>query len=116
MQRSKLTRFVTTAAILLLAGAAAAHPLEDAVVDAYRLCQKFDVESLEACGFMGGRSPEHTAARTAMRRVYDSRAAFMRKCQDSLERCSEQAEWYIGSGISRFNTVTFETVPPSARR
>jgi hypothetical protein len=116
MPRSKLTRIVTTATLLIWAVPIAAHPLEDAVEQAYRLCERFEVESLEACSVMGGRSPEHTAARMAMRRVYEERNAFIFQCKDGGEQCAHMAEWYIGSGLSRFNTVTFEDAPQRARR
>jgi hypothetical protein len=52
---------------------------------------------------MGGRSPDQSAARKAMLRLYQMRNAFMDECQrgEHLARCTEQSEWYIGAGMAR---------------
>ena len=82
-----------------------AHPLEDAAERATALCMKFDdVESVEQCGMgMQGRSPERTAARMAVKSVFMERTALMRECQakQPFMACADQAEWLIGSGMSR---------------
>jgi hypothetical protein len=85
----------------------AAHPLEDAAEKATALCAQFeDAESVEHCGTgMGGRSPERTAARMAVKSVFMERTAFMRECQakQPFEDCAYQAEWLIGSGMARLH-------------
>lgn len=97
---------VTTAVCLALLGPSAlAHPLQDAAHKAAVLCAKVaPEESLEYCGTeMGGRTPEHSAARRGVRAVLDARAAFMRACDStraSFYPCAERADWYIGAGIA----------------
>jgi hypothetical protein len=103
MPRTSLTSFVTFAALAALSMAAVAHPLEEAAREAVQLCQRVDATSLEHCGTeMAGRSPEHTAARRSVGKVFAARNAFMRFCQDEPRRsCSEQADWHIGAGMAR---------------
>jgi hypothetical protein len=97
----------------------AAHPLEDAAEKATARCVQFeDAESVEHCGTgMGGRSPERTAARMAVMNVFVERTAFMRECQakQSFEDCAHQAEWLIGSGMSRvlLGPVRYTDATPS---
>ena len=92
-------------ALVFITSFVAAHPLEDAAERATALCAQFeDAESVEHCGTgMGGRSPERTEARKAVGNVFRERIAFMRQCQlkQPFETCVAQAEWLIGSGMSR---------------
>lgn len=109
--------FATFVLALVAAPFANGHPLEDAAERATALCMRFDdVESVEQCGTgMGGGSPERTAARMAVKRVFMERTAFMRECQakQPFEACAYQAEWLIGSGMSRLNAPVQHTDAPS---
>lgn len=103
MTRRSLTSFVTISA-LALPLVAGAHPLEDAAREAVALCVGLGALSTDHCGTeMSGRSPEHTAARRAVGRAYTERNAFMRACQKerSFRVCVDQADWYMGAGMSR---------------
>ena len=97
---------------------AAAHPLEDAAERATALCARFeDAESVDHCGTgMSGRSPEHTAARMAVREVFRARTAFMRECQakQPFMVCVDQVEWYIGSGMARLHAPVQHIDRPTA--
>lgn len=107
-------KLVAALLVALVSVGALANPLEDAAEQALRLCSALEAESIEYCGTeMGGRSPQHSAARKAVGRLFEQRNAFLRLCQHTqpFERCVEMADWYIGSGVSRLNKVTYETSP-----
>lgn len=92
-------------ALAFITSFARAHPLQDAAERATALCMRFDdVESVEQCGTgMQGKSPERTEARMAVKRIFMERIAFMSDCQlkQPFMACADQAEWLIGSGMSR---------------
>ena len=98
-----MTKIVTLAFSTLIALPSFAHPLQDAAAEATRLCQAVDAdESLMHCGsIMGGRSPEHSAARKAVMRMFNERNAYMASCRSPGPVCGEQADLYIGSGMYR---------------
>lgn len=101
MLRRPLTNFVTIA-VLAFSGAAGAHPLEDAVADATAKCQAVGAIHLEQCAGLPIRSPEASAARRAVSRAAEQRNAFVRSCESSGSgRCTDQAEWHVGAGMSR---------------
>lgn len=101
MLRQPLTNFVTFAA-LVLPEVVGAHPLEDAVRDALTKCQVIEAASLDRCGGSQIRSPEASAARRSVARAYAERNAFIQTCERFNDtRCSDQAEWHIGAGMSR---------------
>jgi hypothetical protein len=95
-----LTIFVT----LALAGAAAAHPLEDAAHDAMALCARVDgVETIDQCMRTTSQSEHRPPARAALQRLFKARTAFMRDCDtgSGLVRCQEQADLYVWGGTMR---------------
>jgi hypothetical protein len=96
-----LTIFVTLA---IAAGAAAAHPLEDAAHEAMALCARVDgVETIDQCMSTTSQSEHRPPARAALQRLFKARTAFMRACDTGggLVRCQEQADLYILAGTMR---------------
>jgi hypothetical protein len=115
-----LTIFVTFA---IAAGAASAHPLEDAAHEAMALCARVDgVETLDQCMSTTSQSEHRPPARAALQRLFKARTAFMRECDtgSGLVRCQEQSDLYIWAGISRdFKWTVVRTdqpLPPPAQR
>lgn len=120
-------RILILAGSIGMAASASSHPLEDATESATALCAKVDGEvSLEDCGSMLGMSSERKEARRAVFKVFQARAAFMSQCWASSApgRCTEQADWYMESGMYRFrNSLKQESAtrapplpPPDKRR
>lgn len=101
MKRLKLT--ILGIAALAVFPAHAHHPLEQVTYDAMMTCGVVNRISLESCGNMSGRSPEHSAARRAIIRYHQARAEFMRSCQatESLDFCVYRAEWLMIGGFTR---------------
>jgi hypothetical protein len=111
-----LTIFVT----LALAGAAGAHPLEDAAHQAMALCARVDgVETIDQCMSTTSQSEHRVPARAALQRLFKARSAFMGECGGGVVRCQEQADLYIWAGISRdfsWSVVHLDQLPPPAQR
>lgn len=101
MKRLKLT--ILGIAVLALFPAHAYHPLEQLMYEAMMTCGVVNRISLESCGNMSGRSPEHSAARRAVFQLHQARTAFMRSCEavESLEVCVHRAEWLMLGGFNR---------------
>ena len=112
-----LTIFVT-----LLAGAAGAHPLEDAAHQAMTLCARMEgVETLDQCMRTTAPSPDRTAAKAALRQVFSERNAYMQQCDTgrNFGWCQEQADLYTLAGIYRdfrWSVVHLDQLPPPAQR
>lgn len=91
--------------MLAFAGpAGAAHPIEDAVYEATKLCGVVDAINLESCGDSTVSSPAHSAARKAVIRMYMARMAFMRSCQATerfIDDCPFMADWHFYRGFNR---------------
>ena len=91
--------------MLALAGAAwGAEPLEDATYEAIKLCGRIGQQSIDDCSRSVGRSPEHSAARKAVIRMFNARTAFMNNCF-STDRypadCPHIAEWHFWRAFNR---------------
>lgn len=86
--------------MLALAGTAgAAEPLEDATYEVTKICLV-----MVDCENSVGASPEHSAARKALIRMYDARAAFMRRCEEdrnSFLDCRAMADYQMLVGSNR---------------
>jgi hypothetical protein len=114
-----LTIFVTFA---IAAGAASAHPLEDAAHEAMALCARVEgVETIDECMSTTSQSEHRPPARAALQRLFKARTAFMRDCASGIMRCQEQADLYVWSGISRDFSWTVVRMdrplpPPALRR
>lgn len=96
-----MRRQAALALAAMVGTAGAATPLEDATYQAEKLCHVLEAISLEGC--TAGTSPAHSSARKALIRMYNERAAFMRKCEerDSLRDCQYMAEFDMLKGSNR---------------
>lgn len=91
--------------MLALAGAArGAEPFEDAVYEAMKLCGVVGQLSIDDCSRSTGKSPEHSAARKAVIRMFNARTAFVNNCF-STDRypsdCPYMADWHFWRGFNR---------------
>lgn len=88
---------------------AAASALEDTTYQAEKQCHALEAISLEACAL--GTSPAHSTARQSLIRMYNERAAFMRKCQerDGLRDCQYMAESDMLKGSNRAGDEYWKT-------
>lgn len=93
--------FISVLAVSLSA-AADSNLVEDAAREAALRCQQVSAESIDRCSTINGRSKEHSAARHAVIRLYETRNRFVSDCNKSatLIRCQEDVNWLIGAGIT----------------
>jgi hypothetical protein len=93
--------FVIALAVSLSA-VADPDPVEDAAREAAVRCQWVGAESIDPCAKLTGRSPEFTAARQALIRMYEARGRFVSDCSDAMElsRCQDNVNWLISAGIA----------------
>ena len=103
--RLKLTIVAIMAAGHAGFASAAADSYEIATYEAVKLCAVIDAwGSIDDCSRNTGRSPEHSAGRKAVIRMFNARTAFMNNCF-STDRypadCPYMAEWTFYSGFNR---------------
>ncbi|RYF47634.1 MAG: hypothetical protein EOO38_11755 [Cytophagaceae bacterium] len=79
-----------------------ADPVEEAAREVAIRCRSVGAESIDQCARLMGRSPEFTAARRALIRMYEARSRFVSDCSDTMEitYCQDNANWLIGAGIA----------------
>lgn len=99
-----MNRWPAAILMLALASTAKAEPLEDTTYEAMKLCGVIGALSIDECSRSVGRSPEHSAARKAVIRMFNARTAFMDNCI-STDRypsdCPYMAEWHFYRGFNR---------------
>ena len=90
--------------LALVCAACAAEPLDDATYEAVKLCGAVDLIAIDDCGRSTVRSPEHTAARKAVGRMFDARTEFMNNCLSTDRHpsdCPYIADWHMLKGSNR---------------
>lgn len=98
MTKRAIVVLFASAAPLLATG----HPLEDATRIAAELCQRVNALSIDQCGTtMDGRTLAHSAARMAVKRLFDLRSAFVKECEGDAQpqRCIDQGDLLILEGM-----------------
>lgn len=98
----RLTLFLGSLLLVGATSSASSQSLREASHAAGVACWKVagDID-FDACGMVSGRSPEHTAARMAVRALYEIRSKFVQDCQATrnLIVCQEQAELDMAFGL-----------------